>query len=65
VWRRQLEKSWAELERENPEKYNDRFKRLWMFYLSGVETTFTEDLMNYRIAQVELRKLDKSVGLDT
>jgi cyclopropane-fatty-acyl-phospholipid synthase len=58
AWRRKLEAGWPELERENPEKYNARFKRLWMFYLAGVETIFSEDLMNFRIAQVELRKLD-------
>jgi cyclopropane-fatty-acyl-phospholipid synthase len=63
VWRQRLDRAWPELERENPEKYNLRFKRLWIFYLAGVETLFTEDLMNYRIAQVELRKLDGSIGL--
>lgn len=63
VWRQRLEEAWPELERENPEKYNARFKRLWIFYLAGVEVIFTEDLMNFRIAQVELRKLEGSVGL--
>jgi hypothetical protein len=29
---------------------------MWAFYLAGVETIFSEDFMNFRIAQVELRK---------
>jgi cyclopropane-fatty-acyl-phospholipid synthase len=63
VWRQRLEEGWSELERENPEKYNAQFKRLWIFYLAGVETIFTEDLMNFRIAQVELRKLEGPISL--
>lgn len=60
AWRRRLEESWPELEREHPAKYNAPFKRLWVFYLAAVETIFTEDLMNFRIAQVELRKLPRT-----
>jgi len=60
AWRQRLEESWPELEREAPAKYTPQFKRLWTFYLAGVETIFTEDLMNFRIAQVELRKLPRT-----
>jgi cyclopropane-fatty-acyl-phospholipid synthase len=63
AWRQRFEEAWPELERGNPEKYNTRFKRMWIFYLAGVETIFTEDLMNYRIAQVELRKLEGRINL--
>jgi cyclopropane-fatty-acyl-phospholipid synthase len=63
AWRQRFEEAWPELERNDPEKYNVRFKRMWVFYLAGVETIFTEDLMNYRIAQVELRKLKSQINL--
>jgi cyclopropane-fatty-acyl-phospholipid synthase len=63
AWRQRLDMAWPELQHDNPEKYNAEFKRMWAFYLASVETIFTEDLMNYRIAQVELRKLDGSINL--
>ena len=63
AWRQRLEESWPELEREDPAKYTPQFKRLWVFYLAGVETIFTEDLMNFRIAQVELRKLPRTTTI--
>jgi cyclopropane-fatty-acyl-phospholipid synthase len=62
-WRHRTEEAWPELERANPEKYDARFKRVWTFYLAGVETLFAEDTMNYRIAQVELRKMDGLISL--
>jgi cyclopropane-fatty-acyl-phospholipid synthase len=64
AWRQRVEEAWPEFERASPEKYDARFKRMWTFYLAGVETIFTEDLMNFRIAQVELRKMDGSISLE-
>jgi cyclopropane-fatty-acyl-phospholipid synthase len=63
AWKQRFAKSWPELEQLNPKKYDAQFKRLWAFYLAGVETIFTEDLMNFRVAQVELRKMDGSISL--
>jgi cyclopropane-fatty-acyl-phospholipid synthase len=57
AWRRRVELAWPTIQRENPEKYGATFQRMWLFYLSSVETIFSEDLMNYRIAQIELRKI--------
>jgi len=56
AWRERFETAWPEIHRENPQKYDQKFRRMWTFYLAGVETIFSEDLMNYRIAQIELRK---------
>jgi cyclopropane-fatty-acyl-phospholipid synthase len=56
AWRQRFEAAWPELQRQNPEKHNEVIKRAWTFYLASMETIFTEDLMNFRIAQVELRK---------
>jgi cyclopropane-fatty-acyl-phospholipid synthase len=63
AWRQRIEEAWPELERANPEKYDARLKRMWAFYLAGVETIFTEDLMNFRIAQVELRRMEGAISL--
>ena len=63
AWRKRLDGAWPELQRNDPEKFDARSERKWTFYLAGVETIFTEDLMNCRIAQVELRKLDGSINL--
>jgi cyclopropane fatty-acyl-phospholipid synthase-like methyltransferase len=57
AWRARLADSWTELRRSNPTKYDAAFERVWTFYLASVETTFTEDLMNYRIAQIEVRNV--------
>jgi cyclopropane-fatty-acyl-phospholipid synthase len=63
AWRQRTEEAWPKLERDDPKKYDARFKRIWTFYLAGVETLFAEDTMNFRIAQVELRKMDGSISL--
>jgi cyclopropane-fatty-acyl-phospholipid synthase len=63
AWRDRFEKAWPELQRTDPRRYDTRFRRMWTFYLAGVETLFTEDLMNFRISQIELRKLDGSIKL--
>jgi cyclopropane-fatty-acyl-phospholipid synthase len=62
AWRQRIEEAWPELELADPQKYDARFRRMWTFYLAGVETLFVEDTMNYRIAQVELRKIDGPVS---
>jgi cyclopropane-fatty-acyl-phospholipid synthase len=56
AWRRRFETACLDLQRGDPEKYNPVFARMWRFYLAAVETIFTEDFMNFRIAQLELRK---------
>jgi cyclopropane-fatty-acyl-phospholipid synthase len=55
-WRRRFEAAWSDIQQAEPSKYHIRFKRLWTFYLAAVETTFSDDLMNFRITQIELRK---------
>jgi len=55
-WRDRFEAAWPAIHGENYTIYDEVFKRMWLFYLAAVETIFTEDLMNYRIAQIELRK---------
>lgn len=62
AWRQRVEPAWPEIQRENPGKYDATFKRMWLFYLSSVEVIFSEDLMNYRIAQMELRKMGAPVN---
>ncbi len=57
AWRARLADSWTELRRSNPTKYDAVLERVWTFYLASVETIFTEDLMNYRIAQIEVRNV--------
>jgi cyclopropane-fatty-acyl-phospholipid synthase len=63
AWRQRIEEAWPELERADPEKYDARFKRMWTFYLANGTPIFSEDLMNFRIAQVELRKMHRSISL--
>jgi cyclopropane-fatty-acyl-phospholipid synthase len=57
TWRERFEAAWPDIQREHPAKYDVVFKRMWIFYLASVETIFTEDLMNFRVAQVELKKV--------
>jgi cyclopropane-fatty-acyl-phospholipid synthase len=57
AWRRRIEAAWPDIERENAGKYDATFKRMWLFYLASVEPIFSEDFMNFRIAQIELRKI--------
>ncbi len=57
AWRQRVEAAWPDIERENPDKYDETFKRMWLFYLASVEIIFSEDLMNFRVAQIELRKI--------
>jgi cyclopropane-fatty-acyl-phospholipid synthase len=56
AWRQRVEPAWPDIQRENPGKYDATFRRMWLFYLASVETIFSEDLMNFRIAQIELRR---------
>jgi cyclopropane-fatty-acyl-phospholipid synthase len=56
AWRRRFDAAWSDIERENPDKYDTAFGRMWTFYLASVETIFSEDFMNFRIAQIEIRK---------
>jgi cyclopropane-fatty-acyl-phospholipid synthase len=57
AWRQRFESSWPMIHQSNPVKYDEHFRRTWLFYLASMEATFTEDLSNFRIAQVVLRKL--------
>jgi cyclopropane-fatty-acyl-phospholipid synthase len=63
AWRQRIEEAWPELECASPEKYDARFKRMWTFYLASGVPLFTEDLMNFRIVQIELRKMTGSISL--
>jgi cyclopropane-fatty-acyl-phospholipid synthase len=63
AWRQRVEPAWPDIQRENPGKYDATFKRMWSFYLASVETLFSDDLMNFRIAQIELRRIGAPVNL--
>jgi cyclopropane-fatty-acyl-phospholipid synthase len=59
AWRGRLEASWPDLQRRAPITYDERVRRLWFFYLSAMQTIFTEDGMSFRITQIELRKNER------
>lgn len=56
AWRDRFNDAWFDLQNLSPQHYNYKFKRMWNFYLSGVEMIFSSDLFNFRIAQIEVRK---------
>ncbi|MGK0208757.1 MAG: cyclopropane-fatty-acyl-phospholipid synthase [Patescibacteria group bacterium] len=33
AWNKNFQKNWKEIQKSNPEKYTDKFKRMWEFYL--------------------------------
>jgi cyclopropane-fatty-acyl-phospholipid synthase len=56
AWRRRLEVAWDDLQKAAPSRYSEQLKRRWLFYLASMEATFADDTLNFRIAQLELRK---------
>lgn len=56
AWWQRFDRAWPDITAQHPGKYDDTFRRMWHFYLSATQVIFTEDLMNFRIAQIELRK---------
>jgi cyclopropane-fatty-acyl-phospholipid synthase len=56
-WRKRVESAWPELQKRRPTRFDQQVKRRWIFYLASMEAAFAEDTLNFRIAQVELRKI--------
>ena len=52
-WRRNFNEAWPRLDRD---RYDDRFRRMWNFYLAGSEAGFDENGMY--VAQILLRKAE-------
>lgn len=52
-WRRNFNDAWPGLDHE---RYDDRFRRMWNFYLAGSEAAFDENGMY--VAQILLKKAD-------
>jgi cyclopropane fatty-acyl-phospholipid synthase-like methyltransferase len=55
AWRLRFEAAWSDLESMKPALYDESIRRKWLFYLASMEATFSEDTLNFRIAQLELR----------
>lgn len=52
-WRRNFNEAWSRLDHD---RYDDRFRRMWNFYLAGSEAAFDENGMF--VAQILLKKAD-------
>lgn len=50
-WRRRFEAAWPRLDHG---RYDDRFRRMWLFYLAGSEASF--DALGSEVAQVVVEK---------
>jgi cyclopropane-fatty-acyl-phospholipid synthase len=50
-WRKQFEDAWPKLDHS---RYDERFRRMWLYYLSGSEASF--DALGTRVAQVVVEK---------
>jgi cyclopropane-fatty-acyl-phospholipid synthase len=50
-WRRRFNDNFASLDHK---RYDQRFRRLWNFYLAGSAAAF--DALGYQVAQVVIRK---------
>jgi cyclopropane-fatty-acyl-phospholipid synthase len=50
-WRRRFNENFASL---NHQRYDERFRRLWHFYLAGSAAAF--DALGYQVAQIAVRK---------
>lgn len=46
IWRAHFEESWPQIERRG---FDERFRRMWRYYLSYCEAAFSEGLTNVGI----------------
>ena len=50
-WRRRFNEGFASLDHSH---YDDKFRRMWNFYLAGSESAF--DVTGFRVAQIRVEK---------
>ena len=58
-WWTRFDKSWNNLSKNNPQKYNERFYRMWKFYLMGSAAGFkSRDMQLFQIVFSKNKKLN-------